>query len=504
MSDDFKKKELKILREAVDKAEKKAGKILVDNAEVRKIIKIAEDFLRTKKLVCYGGTAINNILPEDDQFYNKSTELPDYDFFSPNALSNAKELANIYYKNGYGEVEAKSGMHYGTYKVFVNSLPVADITYLHKDLFNIVQINSIKVDGILYAPPDYLRMSMYLELSRPDGDVSRWEKILKRLILLNKHYPMQNPRCDNINFMRTFEGEKEEAEDIYRIVKNSIIDQELVFFGGYASKLYSRYMPKDLKHKFLDKSPDFDVLSNEPKESAAIIKKKLESHGYENINIINQKGVGEMIAPHYEISINDDTIAFIYKPLACHSFNTIKIKGKTVKVATIDTMLSFYLAFLYADREYYDKDRIYCMAQYLFMVQAKNRLAQKGVLKRFSLDCIGKQDTLADIRNRKLEKYKELKKNPFSTKYEKWFLRYIPRTMNNRHANKSKKITNKKSIKTKRSASKHLHKPKKKKIKKTKKLSNKNVPVEDDKIEPVEDNNSSDKLKGLNLYGLNF
>ena len=136
-------------------------------------------------MVCYGGTAINNILPLEDQFYDKSTELPDYDFFSSNALEHAKELADIYAKHGYDDVEAKSGVHHGTYKVFVNFIPVADITSLPRNLFKSIQNKSIKVDGILYAPPDYLRMAMYLELSRPKGDVSRWEKVLKRLTLLN-------------------------------------------------------------------------------------------------------------------------------------------------------------------------------------------------------------------------------------------------------------------------------------------------------------------------------
>ena len=46
--------------------------------------------------------------------------------------------------------------------------------------------DAIIKNKIYYAPPNFLRMSMYLELSRPDGDVSRWEKVLKRLILLNK------------------------------------------------------------------------------------------------------------------------------------------------------------------------------------------------------------------------------------------------------------------------------------------------------------------------------
>ena len=45
---------------------------------------------------------------------------------------------------------------------------------------------AIKKDDIYYCPPNFLRMAMYLELSRPGGNVQRWEKILKRLILLNK------------------------------------------------------------------------------------------------------------------------------------------------------------------------------------------------------------------------------------------------------------------------------------------------------------------------------
>ena len=71
-------------------------------------------------------------------------------------------------------------------------------------------------------------MAMYLELSRPKGDVSRWEKVLKRLTLLNKNFPMKNPKCNHNNFMRSFEGPKEQSEKIYYIVKNSIIDLLIV------------------------------------------------------------------------------------------------------------------------------------------------------------------------------------------------------------------------------------------------------------------------------------
>ena len=47
--------------------------------------KFSESILEVVSLLLLG-TAINNILPEQDKFYNKNLEIPDYDFFSPNAF----------------------------------------------------------------------------------------------------------------------------------------------------------------------------------------------------------------------------------------------------------------------------------------------------------------------------------------------------------------------------------------------------------------------------------
>ena len=423
-------KEVAILRDAIDIAEKRKGQKITSDPDVKKIISILEDFLKKKKLVCYGGTAINNILPLEDQFYDKNLEIPDYDFYSSNALEDAKKLADIYYEAGFQEVEAKSGVHHGTYKVYVNFIPVADITYLEKSLFNRVQKESISVYGILYCPPNFLRMNMYLELSRPAGDISRWEKVLKRLLLLNKNYPLKGKHCDPKTFQRKFEEvDSGKEEQLYYAVRDAFIDQGLVFFGGYASFLYSTYMSAK-QRKMFHKTPDFDVLSEEPEKAATMLKERLEDFDYKDIQIIKHDGIGELIAPHIEIKVKinkiHETIAFIYKPLACHSYNVVKKGNKSVRVATIDTMLSFYFAFFYSGRDYYDDERIVCMAQYLFDVQQKNRLQQKGVLKRFSINCYGKQETLEEMRNTKSEKYKELKGERGSKEYESWFLRYVP------------------------------------------------------------------------------
>lgn len=421
----FQECELAILRMAVDKAEEKIAKRVVSSDDIKKMISIVEDFIKVKNLICYGGTAINNILPVEDQFYNKDVEIPDYDFFTPDALNDAKELANIYFNNGYTDVEAKSGQHHGTYKVFVNFIPVADLTQFPKEIYNSLKKDAIRVSGILYAPPNFLRMSMYLELSRPAGDTSRWEKVLKRLTLLNKNYPLTSLNCNIIDFQREMSN-KENENSIYESVRNSLVNQGVVFFGGYAISLYSQYMPKHLQKK-IEHIADFDVLSHNPKTSADIVIERLKDI-HIKAKIVYHKPIGEIIPEHYEIKVGNDTIAFIYKPVACHSYNVLKIHGQSVKIATIDTMLSFYLSFLYTDRDYYKEfsDRILCMSKFLFDVQQKNRLQQKGLLRRFSIICYGHQDSIEEMRAEKAKKFKELQTKKGTKEYEEWFLNYKP------------------------------------------------------------------------------
>jgi len=207
-------------------------------------------------------------------------------------------------------------------------------------------------------------------------------------------------------------------------------------------------MPTHLQ-KQLENIADFDVLSNEPETTAEIIKERLKDENIRNVKIIKKLPVGEIIPEHYEIRVGKDTVAFIYKPIACHSYNLIEINGQKVKIATVDTMLSFYLAFLYADRPYYNAflDRILCMSKFLFEVQQKNRLEQKGLLKRFSITCYGHQETVEEIRAHKSQKYKELKAKKNNKEFEDWFLNYKPE---NKFIEKSDSKIGKKPKKTKK------------------------------------------------------
>jgi hypothetical protein len=447
--------EIAILRQAVDETEELQGQKKVNSKEIQDMLQIVEDFIKRKKLVCYGGTAINNILPKYAQFYKRDIEIPDYDFFSANALDDAKELADIYYKAGYTDVEAKSGVHYGTFKVFVNFIPIADITYLHKQIYDAVSSNAIQIAGIKYAPADYLRMAMYLELSRPAGDVSRWEKVAKRLAILNKYYPMKLDKdCSTIDFSKKIKMDTDDNERIHLLLRDCFIDNDAVFFGGYSTHLYSKYMSEQ-KQNNVKKIPDFDIISEDPDKCALIVKERLQLENVKHIKIIKHDAIGEIIPRHVEIKIGTNSMAFIYQPIACHSYNEITIDHKTVKVATIDTILAFYLSFLYAKMPYYDKDRLLCIAIFLFQVEQQHRLSQNGILKRFSINCYGKQTTLEDIRSIKSDKYKELKNEKQSKEYNMWFLKYAPND-NVNSSPSTKQTTNNKTQKNKQKRKKSI------------------------------------------------
>ena len=447
----FQECELAILRHAVDQNEKIMGQKVASSDEIKGMIKIVEEFLANKKLLCYGGTAINNILPKQSQFYNREYEIPDYDFFSPNALKDAKELTDIFYAAGYLDVEAKSGVHSGTYKVFVNFIPMADITSIHKELFDALSKDCVSVAGIKYVPADFLRMSMYLELSRPAGDTSRWEKVMKRLNLLNEFHPMKaNYDCSAIEFQRKMDENGSESEKLYTVVRDTFIDLGVVFFGGYAASLYSRQMPKK-ERQFIKKIPDFDVLSEDIEKTALVVEERLHDANFKQIEHIRHEAIGEIVPEHIELRYKNELLAFIYKPMACHNYNTIQIKNSEINVATIDTIMSFYLAFLYAGAIYYYKDRILCMAKFLFELQQTNKLAQKGVMKRFTPKCIGVQETMESIRAKKASKFAELRGKKESEEYEKFFLKYTPSDKDKKKNNDSK---TKKATQTKKKSKK--------------------------------------------------
>ena len=59
MSEKEVERSLEILKNSQKEIEKNQGEKLVSNPTIQEIISIVEQFLKRKKLICYGGTAIS-------------------------------------------------------------------------------------------------------------------------------------------------------------------------------------------------------------------------------------------------------------------------------------------------------------------------------------------------------------------------------------------------------------------------------------------------------------
>ncbi len=159
------------------------------------IIDIVAKFIKKKKLLIYGGYALNLLLPKKYKFYKMYT-INDYDCFSKNAKEDALELAKILKKSGYEYIKVRKALHDNTYKVLVDFVQILDITQIPPDLYdkylNIhydekkTYVYKYYKDSYSIVPFILLVANLHFELARPTASYYRWEKIYSRSLLLPK------------------------------------------------------------------------------------------------------------------------------------------------------------------------------------------------------------------------------------------------------------------------------------------------------------------------------
>ena len=223
-------------------------------------IDIVKQFIMDKGLKIYGGLALNELLKKKGKPIYGKNEFPDYDVFSPNAWEHAKELSDILHnrlnnsksrKVEEAYVEARSSIlndeHHQTYKVGVDFIDMLDLTQCgctvqhiadHDcekcgasskgqciSLFNHVptyNINDSKANfgkkiytktydyntnsgiykkKLFVCEPEWMRISMYRELTEPIDNPGRLVKVSSRLDLLNKVYPTNFKVCKKIEYL---------------------------------------------------------------------------------------------------------------------------------------------------------------------------------------------------------------------------------------------------------------------------------------------------------------
>jgi hypothetical protein len=356
---------------------------------------VVKNFLENHRVLCYGGTAINNLLPKKDQFYNPEEDVPDYDFFSKTPQAHSVIIANQLRKKGIAAVEVKPGMHLGTFKVFADFTGVADITSLDEEIFDRLWDQAEVRDGIHYVPVNFLRMSMYLELSRPHGDVSRWEKVYSRLQLLNKAYPAS---CNKKDAKLHEELTDEQQKGVLKLLKN----EPVVLLSVSAAEIH------------LDKNWTTPIGILAERETIERLTKG------EKVEVNEEND----ILPRRTSVMSEDgkkSLFRFYETTACHSYHEME---NGVRVASIPTTLQFFFAYLYSGAQEENVASVLCIAQRLVDV------ASSKAKRRFEIltpkECIGVQETFVEMKRHKAELFEELGKDRSSKKFLEYFFTYNP------------------------------------------------------------------------------
>jgi hypothetical protein len=378
---------------------------------------IVERTIRKKKLVVYGGTALNAILPEHLQFYDPEYDLPDWDFFSDNPIPIAMDIADAVLEKTGGSANVITAVHEGTYKVFANGEAIADITYVPKKVLTILRIHAIVKNGIHYSGPEYLRMAAYLELSRPLGQPDRWEKVMERISLLNRVYPIQIPKKDiaKEDFVRK---EKQELLSLLMDLQDTVTLREngngsvFAFIGPEVFSVTRRVIQKNRKGPIQMRVGSMPggimLLSPNGDKTADLIVKNSEIP----LTIVKREGSGEFLGEQYVLYANErakegyEVCTIVGVQNACQSIYTLKVKHehtiRSVRVGSVETMLYVYNSLMFAkDLGILSEHEIMRAIDSLIKLHLRILRVQKRPLLPFPIECIGEQETIKHMRDAK-------------------------------------------------------------------------------------------------------
>jgi len=410
------KKYAKQIEQIVKVAEAAEEKVNFDSAhdpEVLKAIDIVEQFLRKTHRLCYGGQAINAHLPTKYKFYDPNLNIPDYDFFTPERTADIKLLVSYLRKAGFSEISDREGMHAGTTKIYVNYIPVADITEIDPKLYELLSEREFKDDGISYMDTNTLRMLMYLELSRPKGEVKRWEKVYERLLLLNNFDRVKTCPSWNKHIPKGLLT----THDVDSIM-DYIIEEKRVFAGAdltgfYKSSLGSK-KPLKNKAKWLLKTkspilfytPD---LEGDTKHMAY----ELQHSSSHKTTITRIAAIGGDLIPPMSIFMRDRVpFLIIMNQTACHSYYSVPVeKGKMLRAASLDTLITLFFGISLLKYKYLTLTSLDCLAKELVEISFRARIKPDAFPFPFvSLDCAGHQKRLSSLIREKVQRIRTTRK----------------------------------------------------------------------------------------------
>jgi hypothetical protein len=343
---------------------------------------------------------MNAILPPAKQFYDPEVDLPDYDFFTPEMEQDVKDVVKDLEAAGFRDVYHRVGIHEGTKKILVNFVPIADITEISKGLYDTLWRRAYIRGGIRYTDPDILRMMMYLELSRPKGQVERWPKVYERLQLVNSAFPPKR-----LAGQTRGAGGRRIPEEIRRGILDFCLEKQRTLFSGPLDTFYRSVITKGLKAFPIESHTGaVGILSPALKEDAQELQAVLGGSSHAQLFFHSAKG--ELVPNYLEIRHHGIPVALLFQEVACHSYLSFSTPdGRSISIASLDTLVTLlYSIAIFTRRAQAVLAPLTERLPALVKLAEQNRRAKKPRIPAFPLSCHGYQKGFSTLMREKVER----------------------------------------------------------------------------------------------------
>lgn len=372
------------------------------------LFEVMKKFFHERKIILYGGTAMNLHLPKTEKIYDEN-DFPDFDCFSMNPKKDSELLANLFSKKNYKYIEIKHAIHDGTYKLYVDFEPICDLTQITKQQHKVLMKSTELIDGFYVTSVKHLKSAAYLELCIPKSSLFRWNKVLSRIKILEEEF--RNNR--SIHSTKLIQETKftKKIENVVNKLKDISYETGLVLCGNNAIRKYmnNQYELNNISTFLLTNSMGlFECMSKEVKDTIKSFKSVLTKSKCKNIRV--ETTSDDFITPYTKIFISYNDTIYTHDTIElnictiyhvddhCYSYISDKDTGKFASIFFVLHVLYFSL---YKRSKEAEVDRVN-------IKNIINILIKTITIDNFKTECYGKELTINEIRRDRWNKGKKV------------------------------------------------------------------------------------------------
>jgi len=413
----FRPEDIKVISEKICQIMESANKRARDTLEPTykeylTVFSLISNYIKKHKRIVYGGIALNEMLKEKkpSEVIYKDYSVNDIEIYSPDPISDVKNMCDMLYEKKYKFIEGKEADHPGTFTIFVNFEKYCDITYVPKMIYN--NMNTIMVNGYTVIHPLYIIIDSIRVYADPMTSYRRLEKTFDRtnkLLMVTSFSANQGFIKENTKYTYIIQELISKINNISNII--------------FVDDIAYNYYTSQITQKEETESHIGIILSNFEKNANKIYNILIDIIAKKDMNFKEHLKIEEY-NPFFQywdhrivIYYNNEPIVTLYKHTQkCIQYQEIEKYGTKIKITNFTGTLLNYL-FEYNYNAVYHKSYVNTEYKIGNLINAKNTYLSKNKLTvmdespfiEFQIECIG--ETIDSKRSHFLLIQKRLDKN---------------------------------------------------------------------------------------------